>query len=61
MDTRLPLLLAAAAGAAPAGVKRSALLGTSSTPLRSVVAMVAVAVMPGRSDRSVLSTSSWVV
>ena len=41
-----------------AGVKRSAVLGTSSTSLRSVETMVAAAVMPGRRLRSVLSTSS---
>ena len=40
------------------GVKRSAVLGTSSAPLRSVAVMVATAVMPGRRLRSALSTSS---
>ena len=47
---------------APAlGVKRSAVLGTSSDGARSLVAIVAVAVMPGRSVRSALSTASSVV
>ena len=40
------------------GEKRSAVLGTSSTSLRSVATMVATAVMPGRRLRSLLSTSS---
>jgi hypothetical protein len=45
---------------ATTGVKRSAVLGTSSTLLRRVAVMVAVAVMPGRRLRSALSTSSQV-
>jgi hypothetical protein len=51
----------AAAPAATAGVNRSAVLGTSSTSLRSVEVMVAAAVMPGRRLRSELSTSSQVM
>ena len=45
------------------GLKRSAAFGTNSTPLRSSVVMVAVAVIPGRSKRSLLSTEStaWYV
>jgi hypothetical protein len=54
-------LLAAAWAPACVGVKRSAVLGTSSTSRRSVAVMVAVAVMPGRSERSLLSTSRWVM
>ena len=56
------MLLGAAAAPLPAvvGEKRNAVLGTSSTPLRSVATMVAAAVMPGRRLRSVLSTSSVV-
>ena len=50
-----------ACGAESLGVKRSAVLGTSSTPLRSTARMLAVAVIPGRSDRSWLSTSSVAV
>jgi ATP-dependent DNA ligase len=44
-------------GSAAVGAKRSALLGTSSTSLRWVAVIVAVAVMPGRRLRSLLSTS----
>ena len=43
--------------AADVGVKRSAVLGTSSTSMCCVAVMVAVAVMPGRRLRSALSTS----
>ena len=58
------LMLPPLAGAAPledAGEKRSAVLGTSSTPLASLATMVAAAVMPGRRLRSALSTLSVVV
>ena len=50
----------AAALPAAAGVKRSAVFGTSNTSLRSTATIVAVAVIPGRRLRSVLSTSSRV-
>ena len=53
----LPALAAAEASFASAGSKRKALLGTSTTSLRCTAVMVAVAVMPGRRVRSVLSTS----
>ena len=53
--------LPAASAPAWAGVKRKAVLGTSSTSLRSVEVMVAAAVMPGRRLRSLLSTSSQVI
>ena len=51
----------ASAPAACAGVKRSAVLGTSSTSLRSADVMVAAAVMPGRRLMSLLFTSSHVM
>ena len=55
---------ACAAGApgtsAPSGVKRSAAFGTSSASSMFVVTISAVAVMPGRSSSSELSTSSTV-
>ena len=43
------------------GVKRSAALGTSSTPSRLAVEISAVAVMPGRRLRSPLETFSSVL
>src|SRR5450830_135454 len=49
--------LAAPPPADAVGSKRSAVLGTSSTRLRRRAMMLAVAVMPGRRLRSVLSTS----
>ena len=55
-DSRPALSVAAGAAVPVVGVKRSAVLGTVSTPRRSVAAMVAVAVMPGRRLRSALST-----
>ena len=42
------------------GVNRSAAFGTSTASLMLVVTISAVAVMPGRSERSELSTSSTV-
>ena len=57
----VPDVTVAASAVATAGVKRSAVLGTSSTPVRSVEVMVAAAVMPGRRLRSLLLTSSKVM
>ena len=52
---------ASGAAAALTGVNRRAVLGTSSTSVRSVAVMVAAAVMPGRRLRSALSTCIQVV
>src|ERR1035437_4379215 len=57
--TRLAAIpfLAGWPAAAVVGEKRSAALGTSSTSLRLVAMIVAVAVMPGRRLRSALLTA----
>src|SRR4051812_18276181 len=46
---------------APGGLKRSAAFGTASASLRRAVTMVTVAVMPGRSFSSALSTATMAV
>ena len=56
LDTRPPPPPPGAAAAGVSGVKRSAAFGTSSTSSRCTAAMLAVAVMPGRSSSSALST-----